>query len=388
MRLHLPAILAALLASPSDGFVLPRSDDVVIGGSDASSGTEETDLIAAYEQVADAIPEAVAAPIGTGSQALPDDLDAISAAASDDATSGGLSRRAATCPANGKPSQFTSGPNVLTLSRQQWEALSYWKDTALHATTPDEYYQIPNWRALKASASASNYKGFTSSMTSYDPNMCADRCNRINGCSSFVIYFERNPTNKVDYDQCQTSNAQTLIKCAFYGIPLQSSQAKNFGQDASPGFYTSIAGSNAYTIVPPNPPDFFPPVNFNAGTINAPPNSNTYMGVQTFPGVGYSPQICAAACEDKSAYNQHQASKTSYPGTYRKCRFFNAFVQYKNDVDPLFSCTYYTASYGAELATNLGHTSPAGDVYTHGSSYGYILREDSEGQVQKKVVAL
>ncbi|KAF2170002.1 hypothetical protein M409DRAFT_51780 [Zasmidium cellare ATCC 36951] len=375
--MHIKSLLLvpAVLALQAAAVALPQDDgDVTIGGSDAT-GNESADLIAAYEEVEEQIPDPVAAPVGAGSSELPENTDDIADAAAEDAVSGGLTKRGS---CKQQPSKFTSGPDVSTLSSEQWEGLNYWKTTSLNAPTPNGYYQVRSWRALNASAEAQPYRGYTSDLTTYDTNKCAARCTSISGCNSFDIYFERNPKVNLDKTKCPTSDAQTLVKCAFYGNPLVSSEATNDGQYTGRDFYTSIAGSNAYTVIPPTPAGFTGPVSFGAYTIKAPQGSNTCTYTQeqkTFPGVGYDPQVCADACNAKSDYNQRQAAKTSNPTNYRKCRFFDAYVAYKNDENPLFTCTYYTQGYGAGYATNLDQYNGDGDHFTHGSSNGYYLEE-------------
>ena len=283
-----------------------------------------------------------------------------------------------------QPSKYTSGPDVSKKSRAQWEAVTTWRTTALGAPTPNAYYQVADWRSLNASAEASAYRGYMS-LSSYDTAACAAKCNDIDGCSSFVIYFERNPTINLDSTKCPTSDAQTLIKCAFYGLALKASQATNDGQftggpdpkeSNGDAFYTSIAGSNAYTTTPP-PPTCFTAENLGVATIKAPAGQgSTYMSIQTFPGVSYNPQACADACNQKSLDNKKAAEKKNGVGAdYRKCRFFDAYIAYKNDASPLFTCTYYTTPFGKSAATNIEQYNSAGDRFSHGSSVGYTLDE-------------
>lgn len=64
-------------------------------------------------------------------------------------------------------------------------------DTALAAPVPSGYSQT--FSNLAASSSAYGYMGYTT-LSSYDTGLCASKCNAINGCSAFNIYFERDPT--------------------------------------------------------------------------------------------------------------------------------------------------------------------------------------------------
>lgn len=318
----------------------------------------------------------VAAPIGTGSETLPEDTDAIHDAAVAEASDGTTQKRdifkRGTCKS--QPSVYTSGPDVSTLTAEQWSALPNWKQTALTANTPQGFYQVANWRALTAAAEAQPYRGYTANMTSYDTDKCAARCKDIDGCTSFTIYFERNPKINLDRKTCPTSEAQTIIKCAFYGLSLSANQSTAHGQYTGANFFTSKAGSNAYTLVPETPANFSGPVSFGEYTIKAPKGSNSPMGTHTYPGSSYNPAMCADVCLQKTAYNMRDAQRQK-KSTYRTCRFFNSYIAYKNDADPVFTCAFFTEGYGKEQATELIQYNDQGDKFTHGSSYGFTLIE-------------
>jgi len=80
--------------------------------------------------------------------------------------------------------------------------------------------------------------------------------------------------------------------------------------------------------------------------------------------------VCAAACKEKSAYNLRHATD---PSTARICVFFDAYILYKNGANGVFTCTYYTASYGPTYATNFGQYDGSGNHYTIAHSYTYTL---------------
>jgi hypothetical protein len=271
-----------------------------------------------------------------------------------------------------QPSKY-SGPDVSKLSAEEWKALALWDDTALDAPTPDNYFQVYNWRALALVAESQSYKTSTSDLTSYDTAKCAQRCNSIAGCASFNIYFERTPVKDLDKTTCPSSDAQTVIKCTFYGLPLDVSSATNPGQYRGEDFFTSKAGSNAYSVIPPTPAGFTGPVNFNDASIQPPAAlAGTYMGIDKFPGAPYNPQVCADACTAKTVYNQQEAARKGL-STYRQCRFFDIYVAYTNDASPLLTCTYYTQSFGPEYATNKEQFNNSGDRFSKGSSNGYTV---------------
>lgn len=318
----------------------------------------------------------VAAPIGTGSETVPEDTDAIHDAAVAEASDGTTQKRdifkRGTCKS--QPSVYTSGPDVSTLTAEQWSALPNWKQAALTANTPQGFYQVANWRALTAAAEAQPYRGFTSNMTSYDTDKCAAKCKDIDGCTSFTIYFERNPKINLDRKTCPTSEAQTIIKCAFYGLSLSANQSTAHGQYTGANFFTSKAGSNAYTLIPPTPPGFSGPVSFGPYTIKAPKGANTLMGTHAYPDSSYNPQMCADVCREKTAFNMREAQRQK-KSTYRTCRFYDAYIAYKNDANPVFTCSFFTQGYDPEQATELIQYNDQGDKFTHGSSNGYTLIE-------------
>jgi hypothetical protein len=367
MRFSSATLVATLLASQAAAIALPVPEDIAVGGSDAT-GDEVADLIAAYEEVADAIPEPVSLPVELGSQSLPEDTGAVIAAASEAvAEDQNLSKRVE-CKAT--ESKYTTGPDVGALSAEEFKGIPLFRQTALDAATPTGYMAVPNFRALNFIASANNPKGYTTDLTSYDPAFCAARCNAINGCQAFNIFYERTPANN-----CGTSTAVTVIKCGFWGLPLTASDATNPGQFRAGNFFTSKAGSNGYNAIPDTPEGFTGPVSFGKASIKAPAGQgSTYMTIATYAGVSYSPQACANTCNDITARNQRAAQRAGAE-TFRSCNFFNSYVAYKNGADPLFTCTFYTQAYGVAQATNVQQFDGDGNKYTKDYSYGYTVAQ-------------
>jgi hypothetical protein len=240
---------------------------------------------------------------------------------------------------------------------------------ALSATAPSGYFLAAGFQNLQASASDSSYLTYISSpLTSYDPAQCAAKCTSISGCTSFNIYFERDPSIYVDSANCPTASSVTRIKCAFFGAPITTAAATNVGQYTGQ-FHVVIAGSNTYTTAPQPQPGYTGPVSVGNASIISPTAANTYMGVQSFPQTQpFDPSVCAAACTAKSAYNTRHAAAGVAP---RLCEFFDAYILYKNGVNGVFTCTYYTTPYDPSYATNFGQYNSAGDHFTIGSSYLY-----------------
>jgi hypothetical protein len=147
-----------------------------------------------------------------------------------------------------------------------------------------------------------------------------------------------------------------------------ASQATNKGQYTGASFHIVIAGANAYTTSPQPQPGYDGPFDIHDASINAPPNTNTYMGVQTFSGTQpYDPAVCAAGCTAKTAYNSRHPNPD---GSYRKCVFFDAYIMLKDGTNGQFTCTYYTDAYDATWATNFGQTR-SGHVYSIANSHTY-----------------
>jgi hypothetical protein len=157
----------------------------------------------------------------------------------------------------------------------------------------------------------------------------------------------------------------TRIKCAFFGTRITTSDATNTGQWQSQ-FQVVIAGSNTYNKPPSAIDGFTGPVFLDNACIMSPTVDNTYMRVQTFPQTQpYDPSVCAAACKEMTAYAGRH-------GSTRFCKFFDAYILYKNGANGVFTCTYYTQAYGPDFAKNKGQYRGT-DHYTIGYSFTYTV---------------
>lgn len=99
-----------------------------------------------------------------------------------------------------------------------------------------------------ASPNADNYLGFTL-LSSYDVQTCANKCNAITGCTSFNVYFERDPSVDPNDPSCDNPSSVTNIKCVWWGSTISPSNNVNTGQFRGK-FEVAIAGSNGYTGLP------------------------------------------------------------------------------------------------------------------------------------------
>ncbi|ROV99137.1 hypothetical protein VMCG_06688 [Cytospora schulzeri] len=267
--------------------------------------------------------------------------------------------------------------------------------TAAAAHPPQGYEAAPGWIDLKGSnGDNTGYLGYVQSeLSSYDPDHCANLCSDWSGstpCSSFVIYYERDPelvwptTGTPSTEYCPAtvdSSSVTLIKCAFYSVPLYSGNATNVGQYQG-DFHLVIAGSTAFNVMgAPVCDGFTGPVDLGNAALNIPVPVilHGYLSVEIFPNAAYSPATCASHCETTSAWN-------SAHGIDVQCTSFDAYVLYRNGANGIFTCIYYSENYGASYATMTGQFDIFGNHYTVGSSYSYYLN-DSPTPKEKRALS-
>ncbi|KAK6537012.1 hypothetical protein TWF281_001216 [Arthrobotrys megalospora] len=231
------------------------------------------------------------------------------------------------------------------------------------ATTPSGYYLV--FSGLSGATQAPSYLTFRS-IPVYDPNLCAAKCNSINGCRFFNLYIEIN------------ANGQ-IIKCSFYSIKNTASSATNVGQWRN-GFHVTINNSNGYAKYQPYPPVDGFTAEVLSGAINgkrlSPGDPDPYMGYTSIEAS--DPSICAIACEKKTAYNSRHPTSL---GTYRACNFFNFYHLYKNGEGYRTICSFYLIPFDSSYATNHGSSSH-GDTYTIAESYGYTrIAQQGDGGI-------
>ncbi|KAF4551540.1 Hypothetical protein D9617_13g100410 [Elsinoe fawcettii] len=226
-------------------------------------------------------------------------------------------------------------------------------NAANNAVTPAGYTQT--FKNLKASNNAYGYMGY-STLDSYDVATCAGRCTKINGCMSFNLYFERDPSIE-PADACPNPPSVTMIKCVYWGGPVTTENAINDGQWRAK-FQVVMAGSNGYqnnSIV--TPPGYNAPVYLNDAAINAPYDSfgfDSYMGVALFNSGPFDIKLCADACNLKSKYNREHPPTDGTPVT--TCQFFNTYILYINQSSNAQGqyCAMYSESWPTKYAVNKG----------------------------------
>ncbi|KAI1814990.1 hypothetical protein GGS20DRAFT_366906 [Poronia punctata] len=241
------------------------------------------------------------------------------------------------------------GPIPEPDTAQAFLAYEEFSVTAISAPLPSGYYQT--FKNLKASNSAYGYSGF-STLDTYDTEECARRCNNIDSCSGFNIYFERDSAIVPGQD-CEDPASTTVIKCVYWGGFISADNANNFGQWRSQ-FHVVIAGSNGYMSnkVPSLPG--YNGVSLGNASINAPLNclgEDTYMGVKIFTTSFYDPSLCAAACVSQNEYNTAHPPQTGVP---KICRFFVTYLSERNSSPEGQLCAMYTQAWDKSYATNDG----------------------------------
>ncbi|RYC56894.1 hypothetical protein CHU98_g9302 [Xylaria longipes] len=246
--------------------------------------------------------------------------------------------------------------------------LSYsgFADAANSAATPDGY--SVNYRNLKSSSNAYGYMGFTL-LESYDTQACATQCTNINGCHSFNIFFERDPSIQPG-DDCPNPASTTLIKCVFWGGPTSADNAKNTGFTYY-GFDIVIAGSNAYdSLTAPLEDGYAKPVSLGNAQINAPSDCggyDTYLGSKMFTDGPFDPALCAAACTAQSEYN---IANPPAAGPAETCQFFNTYLLLKNGLPEGQVCSLYSLSWDATYSSTSAQYHD-GDHYSVAFSFSY-----------------
>ncbi|KAJ4356947.1 hypothetical protein N0V95_002890 [Ascochyta clinopodiicola] len=123
---------------------------------------------------------------------------------------------------------------------------SYYSQQASSAKTPLGFNSV--FSNTKASPNAPGYVGFTL-LDTYDVQTCADKCNAISGCTSFNIYFERDPSVNPDDASCLDPASVTNIKCVWWSSKISPGVNVNDGQYRG-NFHVVIAGSNGYVGTP------------------------------------------------------------------------------------------------------------------------------------------
>lgn len=203
-------------------------------------------------------------------------------------------------------------------------------------------------------------------LPSEDAQACTSFCDSKPGCLFANMYQEHTDTG-------------ILYKCSLYNQQSGLESATNIGQWRN-NFHVTISDSYGFAKgVNPEVPGFI--YQKVGGAINGkkanPTDADPYMGYSSIETS--DPVLCAAICEQKTAYNSRHIDST---GTYRACGFYNFYILVKNNVDFKTICSFYIIPFDDSFAVNHGYSSN-GDVYTIRESITYtrITQQGSGGIV-------
>ncbi|CAD0097303.1 unnamed protein product [Aureobasidium mustum] len=222
---------------------------------------------------------------------------------------------------------------------------------------------------LTASNNALGYLGY-SLMNTYDPSVCASRCDKIDGCQSINVYFERDPSVDPNDSSCSNPTSYTQIKCVYWGGPVTASNAVNNGQWRN-NFRVVIAGSNGYSNKSiDTPAGYTAPSYLGNAAINAPPTDcagyNNSLAGYLWTSGPFNDGLCATACSAYSAASLANAAANG--GIAQTCQFFNTYVLKADGKDAGQYCALYQQSFSSSSGTS-SKTTLNGITYTFGYSY-------------------
>ncbi|KAF2224071.1 hypothetical protein BDZ85DRAFT_166437, partial [Elsinoe ampelina] len=267
-----------------------------------------------------------------------------------------------------EPQPLGAGPVTTPDDVRTFAKNPFFASAALSASTPDGYnVSFTNWNA---SNQAYGYLGYHL-LDVYDTSVCAAKCNEIDDCLAFNIYFERDPSVDPHPISCPNPPSTTNIKCVFWSGPINKANANNYGQWRA-GFQVAIAGSNGYVSSKiATPLGYSDPVYLGNAAINALTDCSegyTYMGVKIWTDSPFDVNRCAQACTAKSAENLASAAVNgTKPQT---CQFFNTYQLLENDEVVGQYCAMYNATWSASTASNYGGQK-GDDKFTINYSFAY-----------------
>ncbi|KAF4309069.1 hypothetical protein GTA08_BOTSDO02464 [Botryosphaeria dothidea] len=235
--------------------------------------------------------------------------------------------------------------------------------TANNAQTPDGW--VLAFQNKQGSTQQAGYRGLYT-MNSYSPSDCAAECAKDKYCQAFNVYFERDPSIRAGPD-CADPPSTTLIKCTFYGFKISAETATNVGQYQQ-DFHVVIAGSNGYNKATYTPPTLDGFTSLGATPKDGAIEDPSYYLYELYNQV-FDPAACAKGCLANTKGNMQRAK----PGeSYVTCKFFNAYVLYRDNNPVGTVCSYFKSSDITNQGTNVGQWQ--GKVHvTVGSSYTYKL---------------
>ncbi|KAG9794406.1 hypothetical protein KCU75_g1707, partial [Aureobasidium melanogenum] len=274
--------------------------------------------------------------------------------------------------------------------------------TVVPSSDKTQYTQV--FKDLDAAVSANSYIGLYT-LTSYNAQECASKCDDTDLCTSFNIYIERDPSlapannDNTTYTPwetyCPNPSSITNYKCTLWGSTLSADLATNKG-DYREQFQTVITGSDAYdktnvttpscsvpdapastsaisssVVSPAKPtgpaappaggkkPTLKPGQNCGPKAISAP---KYHMGSKFIPGP-FNPQVCANYAIEQNTFNRNAAVKAG-KHSYTPCKMFNSYFLHKDNKPFGTYCSLYGAALDHKKYATFGGS---GSYQTHQS---------------------
>lgn len=195
-----------------------------------------------------------------------------------------------------------AGPVPQPDTPEAFLALPAFSQAASGASAPVGYNQV--FENLNAAYSSYPYITY-SDLISYDPAACAAKCDAYKGCSSFNVYFERDPSLAPGRN-CSNPTSTTNIRCVLWGSAIDANGATNNGQIREQ-FQSVIAGSNGYTKPGDaiDVPDYNPPEKCPNGAIGG-KGAPWWLADHFFPGF-FAPDLCKSFAEIQLEKNKAYA---------------------------------------------------------------------------------
>ncbi|KAI4715341.1 hypothetical protein E4T48_08488 [Aureobasidium sp. EXF-10727] len=301
------------------------------------------------------------------------------------------------------------------LSYSAFHSMASAAPTVVPSSDKTQYTQV--FKDLDAAVSANSYIGLYT-LTSYNAQDCAAKCDDTDLCTSFNIYIERDPSlapannDNTTYTPwetyCPNPSSITNYKCTLWGSTLSAEVATNKG-DYREQFQTVITGSNAYdktnvttpscvvpdapattssavstanTVSPTKPagppappaggpkpagppapptkkPTLKPGQNCGPKAISAP---KYHMGSKFIPGP-FNAQVCANYAIEQNNFNRNAAVKAG-KRSFTPCAMFNSYFLHKDNKPYGTYCSLYGAALDHKKYATFGGS---GSYKTHQS---------------------
>jgi hypothetical protein len=218
------------------------------------------------------------------------------------------------------------------------------------------------FKDLNAAVSANSYLGLYT-LTSYNAQECAAKCDTTALCTSFNLYIERDPslapanndnTTATPWTTyCPNPPSITNYKCTLWGSSITAALATNRGETRE-DFQVVITGSNGWDktavttpdcVVPPSNDTTVPPCTVKPGN-NCGPYAIFapffHLGSKFFPGP-FNVQLCLDLAIELNEYKR-QSAIAAGETSFTPCKMFNPFFVHKDGKPFGTYCSLYSAA--------------------------------------------